>query len=139
MCASFINCFLNLIETSKNFVQVFGQINRLNELKKYYYQCEKVRVVDAYTKIVNEIASANSLTNETNLNGEQIEELLKSFLDQLIEIWHNEVKYEIEGQEALRIYCYETLLNKFGISLKSEYLNKLIFFLFKDPVVQANF
>ncbi len=94
MYASFINCFLNQIETSKNFVQVFGQINRLNELKKYYYQCEKVRVVDAYTKIVNEIVSANSLTNETNLNGEQIEELLKSFLDQLIEIWHNEVKYE---------------------------------------------
>jgi hypothetical protein len=43
--------------------------------------------------------SANSLTNETNLNGEQIEELLKSFLDQLIEIWHNEVKYEIESRD----------------------------------------
>ena len=99
-------------------MQVFGQINRLNELKKYYYQCEKVRVVDAYTKIVNEIVSANSLTNETNLNGEQIEELLKSFLDQLIEIWHNEVKMKY-SQETLRTYCYETLLNKFGISLKN--------------------
>jgi hypothetical protein len=39
--------------------------------------------------------SANTLANEANLNGEQIEELLKSFLDQLIEIWHNEVKHEI--------------------------------------------
>lgn len=66
-------------------------MNRLNELKKYYYQCEKVKVVDSYTKILNEIVSLNSLSNETSLNGELIDELLKSFLDHLIEVWHNEV------------------------------------------------
>jgi hypothetical protein len=66
-------------------------MNRLNELKKYYYQCEKVKVVDAYNKILNELVSLNSLPNETSMDGELIDQLLKSFLDYLIEVWHNEV------------------------------------------------
>ena len=73
-------------------------MNRLNELKKYYYQCEKVKVVDSFTKILNEIVTTHSLANEANLNGELIEELLKNFLDHLIEIWHNEVKKKFNSK-----------------------------------------
>ena len=72
-------------------MQVFGQMNRLNELKKYYFQCEKGKIVESYNKIVNEIVNSNSLPNELSLNGEFIELLLKNFFDQFIEIWHNEV------------------------------------------------
>ena len=67
-------------------------MNRLNELKKYYYQCEKVKIVDNFSKILNEISNAESLAlNDISLNGEHIEKLLKNFLDQLIEVWHSEV------------------------------------------------
>ena len=72
-------------------------MNRLNELKKYYYQCEKAKLVDNFGKLVSELVSAESLPNDTSLNGEQIEQLLKNFLDQLIEVWHSEVKKRKSG------------------------------------------
>lgn len=39
------------IDSSKNFVSIFDRMNRLNELKKYYYQCEKAKLLDKYNTL----------------------------------------------------------------------------------------
>jgi hypothetical protein len=40
-----------------NYVQIFGRINRLDELKKYYYQCEKAKILEKNALLTAELNS----------------------------------------------------------------------------------
>ena len=37
---------LKSIHNVNNYVQIFARINRLDQLKKYYYQCEKAKILE---------------------------------------------------------------------------------------------
>jgi hypothetical protein len=56
---------------------MFENIERLPELKKYYYQCQKGKVLDKLAQIL--------------VDNDDIKRLLKSWLDYVVDIWHNEV------------------------------------------------
>jgi hypothetical protein len=74
-------CFFLLVkkkDLTRTYVNIFESMERLSELKKYYYQCQKAKVLDRLNQIL-------ATTNE------DIKKLCKSWLDYLIEIWHNEV------------------------------------------------
>ncbi len=92
------------IELSKNYVQIFEKINRLDELKKYYYQCERVKLLEKLSQIHNETLSSikSSGNNNASQNGELIKLFLKSCLDYLNEIWHSEVIF---------FYFFKDLIN----------------------------
>lgn len=66
-------------------------MNRLNETKKYYYQCEKVKILDKLNQLLNELSLNDSSVDSQNNVGQVIQTLLKSWFDYLIEVWHNEV------------------------------------------------
>jgi hypothetical protein len=78
-------------------------MNRLNELKKYYYQCEKAKMfekISEQTKETNSTISASnsvvfsvneSTSNYSCLIGDALKNLLKNWLDYSIETWQNEV------------------------------------------------
>ena len=109
MSPDIISCFNSKsIESSKNYFQIFGQMNRVDELKKYYYQCEKIKILDKYSKLVGEANIPDAFLNDANtsgvinVNGDHVEILLKSWLDYLNEVWHNEVGY------FLFFYCLIT-------------------------------
>ena len=82
-------------ELSRNYVQIFERVSRLDDLKKYYYQCERVRLLERlsalHVETIGAVRSANSVAN-CGLNGDVIKTFVKNCLDFLIEIWHNEVK-----------------------------------------------
>ena len=85
-------------------MQIFGRMNRLEELKKYYYQCEKVKILEKHSLLLAELNSSMD-TNPTNpiahvtprtdnacsSTSEVLVELLKNWLDYSIEIWQKEV------------------------------------------------
>ena len=62
-------------------------MNRLDDSKKYYYQCEKAKIIDKYTDLLTSL----NIDNTNMINGELLVILLKNWFDYLIEIWHNEV------------------------------------------------
>jgi hypothetical protein len=82
------------IELSRNYVLIFDKINRLEELKKYYHQCERVKLLEklseTHGQAIQAIKSSSSSLNYGQ-NGEAIKAFLKNCLDFLMEIWHNEV------------------------------------------------
>jgi hypothetical protein len=72
-------------------------MNRVDELKKYYYQCEKIKILDKYSKLLGEANISDSFLHDGNasgvsVNGDHVEILLKNWLDYLNEVWHSEVK-----------------------------------------------
>jgi hypothetical protein len=82
------------IQLGRNYVLVFDKMNRLEELKKYYYQCERAKLLEKLTELhSNTITAIKSSSSSFNYekNGEAIKSFLKNTLDFLIEIWHNEV------------------------------------------------
>lgn len=98
-----VSCFNSKsLSLSKNYVQIFSQINRLDNLKKYYYQCEVAR---NSTKIAELEANHSNTFRETKVVFDVEEEnfkdfiekcanlknLLSSWLDYLVTTWHNEV------------------------------------------------
>jgi len=85
-----------------NYVQIFGRINRLDELKKYYYQCEKAKILEKNALLTAELNSdfeqvatnpiAKVKLDETNQQkSELLIKLLTNWLDYSIEIWQKEV------------------------------------------------
>lgn len=89
MSSDIIQAFnLKSVELSKSYVKIFGQMNRLNELKKYYYQCEKVKLLEKQTQLINE---TNLSLQPINLAVDSITDLVKNWFDYLIEVWHTEV------------------------------------------------
>lgn len=79
-------------------------MNRLDELKKYYYQCGKVKILEKHSLLLAEInclletsptnptAHATFKIESTCLSvSEALVELLKNWLDYSIEIWQKEV------------------------------------------------
>jgi len=85
-----------------NYVQIFGRIKRLDELKKYYYQCEKAKILEKNALLTAELNSdfeqvatnpiAKVKLGETNQQkSELLIKLLTNWLDYSIEIWQKEV------------------------------------------------
>lgn len=80
-------------------------MNRLDELKKYYYQCERVKILGKHSLMLAELNSSldtinpiNPIAHVTPRNDnaclsarEALVELLKNWLDYSIEIWQKEV------------------------------------------------
>ena len=87
------------IETAKSYVQIFGQMNRIDELKMYYYQCEKLKILERNAALISELN--NMFDKQTvnfslepkslNENADSLKELLNKWLDYSVEIWHSEV------------------------------------------------
>ncbi len=85
---------------------IFGQMNRLDELKKYYYQCEKMKILEVNKQLIAEVSAVfdkNSKHPEKSvvfslevtgaqLVGDSLKDLLKKWLDNATRIWHDEVK-----------------------------------------------
>lgn len=105
MSADIISSFNSKsIELSKNYVQIFGQMSRLDELKKYYYQCEKAKLLEKLSELVNDLNSNKSNTSSVvfsvddsngilNARGSSLKMFLTNWLDCLIETWHNEIQW----------------------------------------------
>lgn len=82
-------------------------MNRLNELKKYYHQCEKAKHIEKLAELTQEtnsviqssisnVVAANSevaASNYSVLVGDLLKNFLKSWLDHAIETWQNEVNF----------------------------------------------
>ena len=77
-------------------------MNRLNELKKYYYQCEKAKILEKHSAIssgLNEKLSRSgtvTFTLDERVEQDPIDELrqmLKSWLDYSLEVYHSEVYF----------------------------------------------
>jgi hypothetical protein len=66
-------------------------MNRLNESKKYYYQCEKVKILEKMNNLLNDLSLNDNSINKVENIGDVIQSLLKNWFDYLIEVWHNEV------------------------------------------------
>jgi hypothetical protein len=66
-------------------------MNRLNESKKYYYQCEKVKILEKMSYFLNEFSLNDSSIHKVENIGQVIQILLKNWFDYLTEVWHNEV------------------------------------------------
>lgn len=80
-------------------------MNRLDELKKYYYQCEKIKILEINKQLVADVNlsfekrtdnSEQAVTfsiepTGTQLIGDSLMTLLKNWLDYAIKIWHDEV------------------------------------------------
>ena len=78
-------------------MQIFGQMNRLEELKKYYYQCEKGKILEKNAYLVSEAFGKNKAdaivfsVDESGTASETLTRLHKNWLDYCIEVWQNEV------------------------------------------------
>lgn len=107
MSADIISSFNSKsIDLSKKYVQIFAQMNRLDQLKKYYYQCEKAKLLETLVEFSNEAnkyftkqqvtfdvgESSNSQVIDLNSKGHCLKSFLTNWLDNLIQTWHNEVK-----------------------------------------------
>ncbi len=91
-------------------------MNRLDELKKYYYQCEKMKIIEVNKQLIAEVIAVfnkNSSVDEKNVTfcleptgiqqvGDSLNCLLKNWLDNATRIWHDEVKNESIFN---KIYC----------------------------------
>lgn len=103
MSTEIVSCFNSKsISLSKNFVQIFTQINRLDNLKKYYYQSEVARnsakIVELETNFGNVFRESKIdfnleeiNTNEFIEKSDYLKNLLSGWLDYLVTKWHNEV------------------------------------------------
>ena len=77
-------------------MSIFDRINRLNELKKYYYQCEKAKLLDKYNTLSADLgnkmkAGVTFSVEDQAQPSDELAHVLKSWLDYCIEIWHHEV------------------------------------------------
>ncbi|RNA00345.1 conserved oligomeric Golgi complex subunit 7-like, partial [Brachionus plicatilis] len=100
-----VSCFNSKsITLSKNYVQIFSQINRLDNLKKYYYQCEvarnsaKIAELEANignsfkgSKVVFDVEEFDS--NDFVEKSDNLKIFLSSWLDYLVTTWHNEIQW----------------------------------------------
>ena len=74
-------------------------MNRIDELKMYYYQCEKLKILERNAALISELN--NMFDKQTvnfslepkslNENADSLKELLNKWLDYSVEIWHSEV------------------------------------------------
>lgn len=113
------------IDSSKNFVSIFDRMNRLNELKKYYYQCEKAKLLDKYNTLSadlgNKLKAGVTFSVEDQVQpSEELAHVLKSWLDYSIEIWHHETQWckqifdDAHGiVMSLLIKCFEDFYKNF--------------------------
>lgn len=69
------------IEAAKTYVRIFSDIQRMPQLLKYYHNCHRNRLVDAWRKIVDSEAEDTFL------------EWLNNFYDALLESWHSQVTW----------------------------------------------
>lgn len=84
------------IEMSRNYVQIFERISRLDDLKKYYYQCERAKLIEKLNQMNSDVMSVvGNKSNSHAQNGDAIQSFLKTCLDYLIEVWHNEVRNKL--------------------------------------------
>ena len=92
---------LKSIHNVNNYVQIFARINRLDQLKKYYYQCEKAKILEKNSFLIAELNSSFEVVSTNPIakvkldsNEQQSELLIKlltNWLDYSIEIWQKEV------------------------------------------------
>lgn len=92
---------LKSIHNVNNYVQIFVRINRLDQLKKYYYQCEKAKILEKNSFLIAELNSSFDVMSTNPIakvkldsNEQQSELLIKlltNWLDYSIEIWQKEV------------------------------------------------
>jgi hypothetical protein len=83
MSADVVKAFTNKsLEVSRNYSIIFDRIERTNEFKKYYFQCEK-------QKILNKL---DDLTRAINDNTSD-KEFIKNWYDYLVDLWKNELKW----------------------------------------------
>ncbi len=92
---------LKSIHNINNYVQIFARINRLDQLKKYYYQCEKAKILEKNSFLIAELNSSFEVMSTNPIakvkldsNEQQNELLIKlltNWLDYSIEIWQKEV------------------------------------------------
>ena len=100
---AFLTFVFNLksIHNVNNYVQIFARINRLDQLKKYYYQCEKAKILEKNSFLIAELNSSFEVVSTNPIakvkldsNEQQSELLIKlltNWLDYSIEIWQKEV------------------------------------------------
>lgn len=69
------------IEAAKSYVRIFSDIRRMQQLLKYYHNCHRNKLVDAWRKIVD------SDVDDTFL------EWLNNFYDVLVASWHSQVTW----------------------------------------------
>lgn len=80
-------------------------MNRLEDLKKYYYQCEKAKILEKISLFIaelnstletvptNPVATASlKIDNPNSTPGDSLRQLINKWLDYSIEVWQNEVK-----------------------------------------------
>jgi hypothetical protein len=104
----FENILNTSIDAAKNFVEIFGEMKRLDELKKYYYQCEKLKILEVNKQLLAEVIAVFdkhsgadqapvSFGLETpagqNPMGDSLKSLLKSWYDHAIKTWHDETQW----------------------------------------------
>ena len=96
------------IDQCKIYVDIFGKMDRLNELKKYYHQCEKAKHIEKLGELnkdtnslisssLSTVVAAGVASNEANANystlvGDLIKNFLKTWLDHALESWQSEVE-----------------------------------------------
>lgn len=78
-------------------------MNRLDELKKYYYQCEKIKIFELNKQLVSEVnkkfetsQDGAGVTFSLNSDGtneivDSLKNFLKHWLEYCITVWHDEV------------------------------------------------
>ncbi|KAH7962147.1 hypothetical protein HPB52_014649 [Rhipicephalus sanguineus] len=69
------------IEAAKSYVRIFSDMRRMPQLLKYYHNCHRNKLVDAWRKIVDSEADDTFL------------EWLNNFYDVLIASWHSQVTW----------------------------------------------
>jgi hypothetical protein len=92
---------LKSIHNVNNYVQIFARINRLDQLKKYYYQCEKAKILEKNSFLIAELNSSFEVMSTNPIakvkldsneqHNELLIKLLTNWLDYSIEIWQKEV------------------------------------------------
>jgi conserved oligomeric Golgi complex subunit 7 len=96
ICLAFKN---KNFEKSKKFVQIFGQMDRLDEVKKYYYQCEKAKIMEQYNN------NKQTIQPTDNKQDEFKQKLIK-WLDQSVQVWRNEVNKKFKKKSQLGLnFC----------------------------------
>ncbi|CAH1780014.1 unnamed protein product [Owenia fusiformis] len=69
------------LESAQGYVQVFSDINRLQQLNKYYHKCQKAKLLDIWKKTVDENSDKSMV------------EWLPGFYDQLLSTWHTQITW----------------------------------------------
>ena len=76
-------------------------MNRLNDSKKYYYQCEKSKILDKYSELMGTTTTSASTTSDPaaslvsvqQMDGAALQSFLKNWFDHLIEVWQREAHW----------------------------------------------